>query len=73
MLYVSFTVLSANELFSIVRLNQQLISLQKQPSMERRAKDLKRELVQKNFARADRIKELTVRFRYSVDSLSQTR
>ncbi|KAF5364198.1 hypothetical protein D9756_000106 [Leucocoprinus leucothites] len=41
------------------RLNQQLIGLKKQPGVEQQSKKLKRELGQKNFARADTIKELT--------------
>lgn len=42
------------------RLQSQLKSLKNQPSEEQKKKKLKKDLVQQNFARADKIKELTV-------------
>jgi hypothetical protein len=43
-------------------LQGQLKSLKKQPSEESQKKKLKKELLQKNFERAEKITELTVRF-----------
>lgn len=39
---------------------EHLISLKEQPSIEQQSRELKSELGQKNFARADMIKEITV-------------
>ena len=42
------------------RLTEQLTSLEKQPSVEQKSRELQNEIRRKNFSRADTIKEITV-------------
>lgn len=50
---------------SLERLKGQLTSLKNQPSEESKKKKLNRELMQKNFQRAEKVKAIIVRYRVS--------